>query len=68
VPEHFLPLIKASFMCYSQGAGVRNKFLKHVENRIINANMRKDPSLENYENSLKAFVEKAKGNPSRKYL
>ena len=68
MPEHFLPLIKASFMCYSQGAGVRNKFLKHVENRIINANMRKDPSLENYENILKAFVEKAKGNPSRKYL
>ena len=30
--------------------------------------MRKDPSLENYENILKAFVEKAKGNPSRKYL
>ena len=68
MPEHILPLIKASFMCYSQGAGVRNKFLKHVENRIINANMRKDPSLENYENSLAAFVNKAKGDPSRKYL
>ena len=68
MPEHFLPLIKASFMCYSQGAGVRNKFLKHVENRIINANMRKDPSLENYRKSLDAFVNKAKGDPSRKYL
>ena len=55
-------------MCYSQGAGVRNKFLKHIENRIINANMRKDPSRENYEKSLDAFVNKAKGDPSKRYL
>ena len=30
--------------------------------------MRKDPSLENYENSLNAFVKKAKNNPQIKYL
>ena len=68
MPEYILPLIKASFMCYSQGAGVRNKFLKHVETRIINANMRKNPSKENYEKSLDAFVNKAKGDPSKRYL
>ena len=68
MPEHLLPLIKASYMCYSQGKGVRYKFLKHVENRIENANMRKDPSKENYEKSLDAFVTKAKKNPKIKYL
>ena len=68
VPENLLPLIKASYMCYSQGEGLRNKFLKQIENRIINANMRQDPSRKNYEKSLDAFVNKAKGNPSRKYL
>ena len=63
-----MPLIKASYMCYSRGEGVRNKFLKHVEDRIINANMRKDPSRENYKNSLDAFVFKAKGDPKKNYL
>jgi hypothetical protein len=42
--------------------------LKHVEERIQSADMRRDPSIENYEIALKAFIEKAKKDPSRKYL
>ena len=30
--------------------------------------MRKDPSRENYKNSLDAFVFKAKGDPKKNYL
>jgi hypothetical protein len=66
VRERLLPLIKASFMCYSQGT--RKELLKKVEERINKAEMRRDPSIENYKEVLNAFVNKAKKDPSKKYL
>ena len=58
VTEHVLPLIKASFLCYSKG--IQNKLLERVEKRIILAFMRKDPTLENYQDLLNKFAAKAK--------
>ena len=54
VREHLLPLLKASYLCTAQGS--RKEFMNIVRQRIKNANMRKDPTYENYLKALNAFV------------
>ena len=66
VPEHLLPLIKTSFLCYSKG--IQDELLKLVEDRIIKASMRKEPTLANYRNLLEKFVKTAKSNKEKSYL
>ena len=57
VKEHLLPMIKASFLCYSKG--IREELLALVEKRIKEASMRKDPTLANYKATVNKFMEKA---------
>ena len=66
MPEHLLPLIKASFLCTAKVA--RKELLAIVRNRIKNSHMRLDPTYENYVKVLDIFVGKAKGNPLKNYL
>jgi hypothetical protein len=66
VPEHFIPLLKASYLFYA--LGIRDELLDCVEVRITAASMRKDPTLANYSSIMTKFLEKAKQNPTKLYL
>ena len=61
MPDNLLPALKATYLFYSQGK--RDELLKHVEERAVPAGMRKDPTVENFEQELKAFKALAKENP-----
>ena len=50
-------MIKASFVCYSNG--IQKELLSLIEKRIKEASMRKDPTLANYKAIVKKFMEKA---------
>lgn len=61
MPDNLLPALKATFLLYVQGN--RAELLKHIEERAVPAGMRKDPTIENFEQELKDFATKAKKNP-----
>ncbi len=59
-------MVKASFRFYSQFN--RNELLELLAKRTVQASARRDPTVENFKNSLKEFVEKAKKNPEKDFL
>jgi hypothetical protein len=54
VPENLLPLIKASFLCYSQG--IRKELLELLDKQTVQESEREEPLLSNYLKAMDEFI------------
>jgi hypothetical protein len=61
-----LPLIKASFLYYSQGN--RKELLELLEKQTVQESEREEPLLSNYLKAIDEFIAEAKANPDEDFL
>ena len=66
VPENLLPLMKASFLCYSQS--YRNELMELLAKRTAKAIARNEPSDKSLSKAIENFIYLAKTNPNDNFL